>query len=178
MIPARPAAGPDRNLARVTATPESIAVVDIDGVVADVRHRLPYLNRPRPRWDLFFAAAPEDPLLSVGADVVADLAAMHPIVWLSGRPEHLRPATTSWLARHQLPAGRLELRQDGDRRPGAVMKLERLRQLASTFGIAAVVDDDPQVVDALHAAGLPVVLADWVPHERTLRRAQQHEGRT
>lgn len=156
----------------------SIAVIDIDGVVADVRHRLPFLRRARPRWDLFFAAAATDPLLQVGADLAADLAGRHSVVWLSGRPEHLRRVTADWLAGHGLPPGRLELRAAGDFRPAAEMKLQRLRELGLHFDIAAVVDDDPRVVTAVRAAGLPVVLADWVPHERTLRQAQEDLGRT
>ena len=157
---------------------ETIAVIDIDGVVADVRHRLPHLERPRPRWDLFFAAAAADPLLAVGAELVTDLAARHAIVWLSGRPEQLRALTRDWLAEHGLPPGRLELRGPNDRRPAAEMKLERLRDLARDFGIGAVIDDDPRVVEVLQAAGLPVVLADWVPHERRMHRAQEADGRT
>lgn len=158
--------------------PETIAVFDIDGVVADVRHRLPLLRRARPRWDLFFAAADADPVLRVGADLAADLAGRHMVVWLSGRPEHLRRVTVDWLARHGLPTGRLELRAGGDFRPAAVMKVERLRELGRSFEIAAVVDDDPRVVAAVRAAGLPVVLADWVPHEPTLHQAQEDLGRT
>ena len=41
--------------------PRPLAVVDIDGVVADVRHRLHFIEgRPR-QWDRFFAAAGDDP---------------------------------------------------------------------------------------------------------------------
>ena len=51
-----------------------LAVFDIDGVVADVRHRLHHLERHR-SWHAFFAAAADDPLLPEGARLVADLAA-------------------------------------------------------------------------------------------------------
>ncbi len=155
-----------------------VAVVDIDGVVADVRHRLHHLRARPARWDRFFAAAADDPLLAVGADVARELAAAHPVVWLSGRPEELRGVTERWLAVHHLPPGRLLLRPNGDYRPAAQLKLEVVRRLAATDGIAAVLDDDPAVVQALRAAGFPVVLADWVTHERTLAQAQERDGRT
>jgi hypothetical protein len=158
--------------------PESIAVIDIDGVVADVRHRLALLRRRPPRWDLFFDAAHADPLLTVGADVVAKLAESHRIVWLSGRPEHLRGLTEDWLDRHDLASGRLELRRSSDYRPARIMKLERIRALAREGTVAAVVDDDPDVISTLTEAGFPAVLADWVPHEKTLHRAQERDGRT
>lgn len=152
-------------------------MIDIDGVVADVRHRLRYL-RGRKQWNGFFAAAGDDPLLEVGAALVHDLARTCEIVWLSGRPESLRALTRTWLDGHGLPAGPLFLRAPGDYRPAAVTKLECLREQARGATVAAVVDDDPDVVAAVRAAGFPVVLADWVPHEKTLHRAQEESGRT
>ena len=44
-----------------------VAVFDIDGVLADVSHRLHYLQSYPQRWDRFFAAADRDPLLAEGA---------------------------------------------------------------------------------------------------------------
>ena len=45
-----------------------IAVIDIDGVLADVRHRL-HLVHDRPKdWVAFFAAAPDDPPLETGLE--------------------------------------------------------------------------------------------------------------
>lgn len=155
----------------------TLAVIDIDGVVADVRHRLHYL-RGRKQWNRFFAGAANDPLLDVGATLAKQLAQNHDVVWLSGRPESLREVTQRWLDHHGLPAGRLVLRRAGDFRPAAQTKVELLRELSATGPVAAVVDDDPDVVAAVAAAGFPVVLADWVPHDKTLREAQQRAGRT
>lgn len=155
----------------------TLAVIDIDGVVADVRHRLHYL-RGRKQWHAFFAGAADDPLLDVGAALARQLALDHDVVWLSGRPESLREVTQRWLDHHGLPTGRLVLRRAGDYRPAAQTKVELLRELAGISMVAAVVDDDPDVVAAVAAAGFPVVLADWVPHDKTLRDAQQRAGRT
>ena len=83
-----------------------IAGIDIDGVIADPSHRLHYLDRRPKDWSGFFAAAGADPLLAAGA-VVADLAAAgHTIVYVSGRPEHLREVTRAWLATTNSPKGR------------------------------------------------------------------------
>jgi hypothetical protein len=152
-----------------------LAVIDIDGVVADVRHRLHHVHRQQ--WQRFFAAADADPLLAEGAALVADLERGHEIVWLSGRPEWLRPVTVAWLTQHGLPADEVHLRPDGDYRPARVFKLEVLRTLEPR-AIAAFVDDDLQVVDAAIAAGYPAVLADWVPKDAGLLDAQEHLGRT
>jgi hypothetical protein len=153
-----------------------LAVFDIDGVVADVRHRLHHLRRPG-HWGAFFRAADADPLLVEGAALVADLAREHEIVWLTGRPEWLRRTTTGWLADHGLPGTELHMRPDGDYRPARVFKLGVLHRLRPR-GIAALIDDDAEVIDAALAAGHPAVLADWVPRDRVLQRAQERDGRT
>jgi hypothetical protein len=153
-----------------------LAVFDIDGVVADVRHRLHFIERHR-SWRRFFEAAGADPLLDVGAKLVADLAREHEIVWLTGRPEWLRGTTRDWLAGHGLPDGEMYLRPHGDYRPAPRYKLGVLRSLAPR-GIAAVIDDDDEVVRAALGAGFPAALADWVPRTETLRRAQDQDGRT
>jgi hypothetical protein len=153
-----------------------IAVFDIDGVVADVRHRLHHLERRR-AWNAFFDAAGRDPLLPEGAALVADLGRRHQIVWLTGRPEWLRDTTAQWLAEHALPSGELYLRPQGDYRPAPQYKVDVLRRLAPR-GIAAVIDDDDEVIRAALAGGFPAVLADWVPRSATLRFAQDRDGRT
>lgn len=153
-----------------------LAVFDIDGVVADVRHRLHHLKRRR-AWDAFFEAADADGLLAEGAALAHDLAQRHDVVWLTGRPEWLRDVTADWLARHGLPGTELHLRPYHDYRPAPLYKVEVLHKLAPR-GIAAVVDDDDQVVSRALAAGFPAVLADWVPRDGTLRDAQDREGRT
>lgn len=152
-----------------------IAVFDIDGVVADVRHRLHHLDRSD--WRAFFGAAARDGLLPEGARLVADLAGSHDIVWLTGRPEWLREVTRRWLREHDLPAGELHLRPRGDYRPAPRFKVQVLHRLAGR-GIAAVVDDDEEVVSAALEAGFPAVIADWVPRSGTLRDAQDRQGRT
>jgi phosphoglycolate phosphatase-like HAD superfamily hydrolase len=153
-----------------------LAVFDIDGVVADVRHRLHHLERRR-AWDRFFEDADDDALLPQGARLVADLAEQHEIVWLTGRPEWLRDVTADWLERHDLPGEELHLRPWGDYRPARQYKLDVLRTLAPR-GVAAFVDDDEEVIDAAVRAGFPAVHADWVPRTRVLRRAQDRDGRT
>lgn len=154
----------------------TVAVFDIDGVVADVRHRLHHLDPPR-AWDSFFAAADSDPLLPEGARLVAELAAAHDIAWLTGRPEWLRPITVDWLTEHDLPPGELFMRPIRDYRPAPRYKLAVLRTLRPRV-VAAVIDDDAEVIEVALAAGFPAVLADWVPRTDALREAQDRLGRT
>lgn len=156
----------------------SLAVFDIDGVVADVRHRLRHLDRRPKDWGRFFAEAGRDPALADGVALARQYAAEHVLVWLTGRPEHLRPVTQAWLRRLELPAELLFMRPSDDRRPARDFKAGQLARMRKESAIEIVVDDDPEVVTRLRRLGYPVRLADWVPHSSTLQGAQEGEGRT
>lgn len=169
---------PGGSLRPVTQEHPPLAVFDLDGVLADVRHRLHLLGGRPKQWDKFFAAAADDPVLSAGADLAHELAANHEIVFLTGRPERSRALTQRWLSEHRLPAGRLLMRPDRDHRPARLFKAEALEGLAETRRISVVVDDDPEVIDLLTERGHPVRLADWLPYTEPLAQAQEADGRT
>jgi len=154
-----------------------IAVFDIDGVVADVRHRLHFLER-RPRdWPGFFAAAAEDAGLAEGIDRVRAAAAEHEIVWLTGRPVSLRAVTRRWLDERELPGTELVMRGPRDFRPAPVLKLAELNRLRPRQ-VELFVDDDAKVIAAAAGAGFPTVLADWMASSPVLSQAQDQAGRT
>jgi uncharacterized HAD superfamily protein len=155
----------------------SIAVFDIDGVVADVRHRLHLLERLPKDWPAFFAAAADDPSLDEGIDRVLAAAAEHEIVWLTGRPSSLRAVTRDWLAERELPATELIMRGHRDFRPAPALKLAELIQLRPRQ-VELFVDDDAKVIAAAEKAGFPTVLASWMMSSPTLSQAQNQAGRT
>ena len=155
-----------------------LAVFDVDGVVADVRHRLKYLTRRPKDWAGFFAAAGDDPPLETGVGLAREWSSSHSLVWLTGRPEHLRRVTERWLRDQGLPVERLLMRPAHDRRPAKFFKADQVRALAAETEVAVVVDDDPSVAAELTRRGWPVYLADWVPYGEALREAQERSGRT
>lgn len=155
-----------------------VAVIDLDGVVADVRHRLKYVETRPKDWRRFFGAAPKDPLLEEGRRVVEALAEVHDVVYLSGRPEYCRDDTQAWLDKHELPPGPVRLRPWGDHRPAREFKVEVLRELSRDREIAVLVDDDPLVCDAARAAGFDVLPATWMGDAPTLLEAQEVDGET
>jgi hypothetical protein len=166
----------------VTDDDRPLAIVDIDGVVADVRHRLHHVEHRPKDWDAFFAAAVDDPPHAEGIAVVHRLADDHEIVFLTGRPRWLRAETEAWLEANGIGGHRVVMRPRNDRRPAAQVKLELVKELSAGRRLDVVVDDDPAVVDALRAAGLPVFAADWErrtdDEEATLQDAQEVAGET
>jgi hypothetical protein len=151
-----------------------LAVFDLDNTLADTAHRQRFLER-RPRdWDAFFAAAPADPPIEQGVELVRESAGECEIVYLTGRPERCRPDTLDWLAAHGLPEGRVRMRRDADRST----KLEVLRRLARDREIRVLVDDDELVCEDAERAGFHVLRARWAAPSAELRDAQEREGRT
>lgn len=162
--------------------PEAV-VLDVDGVLADVRHRLHHVERRPKDWDAFFAAMDADGLLPEGLDAAAAaVAAGRRVVYLTGRNESYRATTLDWLRRHGFPDGRLVMRRDDDRRPARVFKPAALSRLSREVRVVEVVDDDAAVVRVLREAGWPVRHATWMPsdepEQRSLFEAQEVEGRS
>lgn len=159
-----------------------VALVDIDGVVADVRHRVHHVEKKPKDWKRFFAEAVNDPPHPEGIAVVERLLEDHDVVYLTGRPEHLRDDTETWLARHGIGGPRLRMRRTDDRRPSAQFKLQEAQRLSATRTIGIVIDDDTSVIAAMKAAGFTTLLADWEQRdtgvEAALKNAQEVEGRT
>jgi hypothetical protein len=154
-----------------------IAVFDIDGVVADVRHRLHLLERRPKDWPAFFAAAAEDPGLEEGINRVRAAVVQYEVVWLTGRPNSLRAVTRRWLADHGLPETELIMRSQRDFRPAPVLKVAELTKLRARQ-VETFVDDDAKVIAAAAEAGFPAELADWMAASPVLSEAQDQAGRT
>lgn len=158
-------------------------MLDLDGVLADTRHRMRYLETRPKNWPAFFAAALDDPahpegLAAARTAVQRGLA----VVYLSGRPEPCRADTERWLSEHDAPPGPVLLRPADDHQPADRLKVSVLRGLAEHHHLRLLVDDDPRVVAAVRAARPPLVeavmLADWQPHSATMARAQHGRART
>ncbi|HET7900459.1 MAG TPA: HAD family acid phosphatase [Candidatus Nanopelagicales bacterium] len=167
----------------MTETPRGIVVFDIDGVLADVRHRLHHVEGRRKDWPAFFASMDDDEPLPDGVDLARRYAEDgYRIAYLTGRNEAYRRLTTAWLERQGLPDGRLVMRREDDRRPARVFKPQAVSRLARDGDIVEVVDDDLAVVRVLRDEGWTVRHADWMrpdeEEQESLFDAQEIEGRT
>ena len=154
-----------------------LAVFDVDGVLADVRHRLHHVTGRPKDWDAFFDAAAADPPLATGVALAVESARECDVVYVTGRPERCRQDTLAWFDRHGLPRGALSMRGARDRRPARIAKLELLRALASGRVVAVVVDDDLAVCRAYEQAGFTVLRATWMTAEPSLFDVQE-QGRS
>jgi len=82
----------------------------------------------------------------------------HEIIIVTGRHEHYRPDTISWLTRHQIWFDGLLMRRDNDRQPTASYKVATARFLQSTGRtIALAFDDRDDVIAGYRAEKIPTM---------------------
>jgi FMN phosphatase YigB (HAD superfamily) len=133
-------------------------ICDLDGTLADIRHREHHAQGQRKNWKKFFEGIPEDAVAEVVADILRHYVKTHHIVFVSGRPEHTRKNTEAWLGRHAPFVEKYELfmRPDGDFRPDNIVKAELYdRDIEPRHGAPFfVLDDRDKVVAMWRAKGL------------------------
>ena len=127
--------------------------VDLDGTLADTRHRIHHILQDAPDHAAFHAAGADDIALPV-----AHLVAKYPgeVAVLTGRPETYRDATMAWLTMQLGGEPRhLCMRAEGDRRPDPVVKAEQLDRLAAgQFRPVLAIDDRPGVIKMYRERGI------------------------
>jgi len=135
---------------------KNVIICDIDGTIADVRHRLPYIQnedgskRSKPDWAAFHAACVDDLPFDDVIEVVNNLTysvRSYRLYMLSGRNEVVRAETEQWLDNH-MGYTKLVMRKANDRRPDHIIKLEMVRELGLTPDkVLCIFDDRQSVVD-------------------------------
>lgn len=142
-----------------------IFIFDIDGTLADTRHRLPILllEQTEGKWDRFYELCDRDPPIR-GVIAVLDrlVASGADIKFFTGRSELVRRKTITWLLQHTITPIRmlepehLKMRLIGDHREASTLKSRWYDQLseAEKRAVVAVFEDHNQVVSGWRARGL------------------------
>lgn len=160
---------------------ERLLIVDVDGTLADLSHRRPFLERrkcsycdgtgqyvegnrciqcsgnglTKKDYDSFFRAVDKDTPIVPIINLVNELEAIGyvPII-VSGRPiDRAGKATTTWLYRYGIPYRHIFMRAGGDFRQDCIVKQEILDRLPKKQ-IRYVFDDRTQVVEMWRKNGL------------------------
>lgn len=142
---------------------------DIDGFVADDRHRVHHAEKKTPEgWTAYFGAMGQDPVHPEGRARIEwwEREIKAPWAWLTTRRDDTRWMTRGWLNEKQLghSSRQLYMRPIWDTRPSASVKFERIEEWAQLYDTVYVHDDDPEVIRL--AGTLPNVLAvfcNWQP---------------
>jgi len=133
-----------------------IIIVDIDGTLANIDHRL-HLIKDTKNWDAFFEAMVDDTVNETVVQLMTLTYPDHAVILMSGRPNNYRWQTVEWLRRHDIHYDALLMRKAGDRRPDWVVKQELLDKYVDKSRIEVCIDDRPSIVELWRKNGLKVI---------------------
>ena len=142
-----------------------IYLCDLDNTLADISHRLHYIQERPQDWDAFYDACRYDvPIDSVIEVVRALHKAEHVILIITGRSDVVRKETHDWLANNRVPYDRLVMRRDKDHREDYLVKEDILDNLIERGmpmkDVGGVFEDRGQVVDMYRKRGIRVFQVD------------------
>ena len=132
-------------------------IVDIDGTVAEIQHRLHFVKDVPKRWEEFYGNIENDvpimPVVRLIQSLWSDRA--NSIIFCTGRTDNYKPQTVAWLTKHVFRPTNLYMRSAGDYRDDSVVKLELLAQMrADGFQPILAIEDRKRVVDMWRANGI------------------------
>lgn len=147
-------------------------IFDLDGTLADIRHRVHFVRDGNRNYDAFFAACVDDvPYTHVISALRAHEDAGHTVEVWSARSDKVRAETMAWLERNGVhPANLTHMRVDGDTTEDAALKRSWLMALPDCDRPDVVYDDRQRVVDMWREEDIPCfqVVANWEEDERNI----------
>ena len=144
-------------------------IVDIDGTIADITHRLHFIQdkytvvdgvikNQKKDWDSFYGNVLGDEVIIAMRNL---LVALHgdgiELIYVSGRREDTFDDTISWFVLNDVPFDRnlIFLRMAGDKREDAVVKFEIYKDcIEHKFDVQFVLEDRVTVVAMWRSLGL------------------------
>jgi hypothetical protein len=143
-------------------------IVDLDGTLADLTHRLHLVRQPKPDWDLFYQLAGEDSVNEWCRILINAMRSFgYPVLLVSARPASITKMTQDWLEKHYVEYDDLILlRGEKDYTKDDDLKMAWLKEFGKEK-ILFVVDDRRRVVDMWRQAGLVCLQCyDWEEYKK------------
>jgi hypothetical protein len=137
-------------------------IVDIDGTIADISHRLHFLEKKTDKhkdWDGFYRACVDDKPIYDILDLVETVRLSGPyhVLFVTGRSDRVRTETERWLG-HYFSLGTecsLFMREDGDYRADYLVKKDIYCEfIRGKYDVEYVFEDRDQVVQMWRKLGL------------------------
>lgn len=135
----------------------SAIMVDLDGTLCNLDHRIHYVKNGNRDWVSFFRECKNDTLYKDVAGLIeAEFMAGTEIVLCSGRTEDVtREATERWLSQHGIHYNDLVMRPKLNYKRDDITKAMLYRyEIKPYYDIKYVVDDRQQVVDKWRSMGI------------------------
>lgn len=135
-----------------------VALIDVDGVIADGEHRQHFLSGAKKNWQGFFKAAPDDPPLLPGVTLLDLIDEGTLVVLLTARPESIHDETVAWLGEYDIRWDLLIMRGRRDHGPSPEMKRLAVEELRyAGFEPVFALDDDQRNITMYDEEGIPAL---------------------
>ncbi len=136
---------------------KEIIIFDLDGTLADGKHRLHLLPRDNygetSAWKQFNMACFDDAPIKDNIDLCNALNRNYAVIILTGRSDDAEKETRRWLQFHGVEFYQLIMRSKNDNRKDIVIKEEVLRTLGLNRILCAF-DDSPSVIKHFRSLGI------------------------
>lgn len=128
---------------------EKAIIVDLDGTLCDVEHRVHHVRSNPKNWKAFNQGMDEDKSYFWCMELIAAMKDRgYKILFVTGRDENFRDKTSQWLLRHKVAYDALFMCKVGDFREDSDVKEEiYLNYIARRNEVLFVVDDRKSVVE-------------------------------
>lgn len=160
---------------------KTVIVWDLDGTLADGKHRLHLLptkdHNKTEAWRPFNLASCDDAPIWDNIELLRAQATVgFHIVILTGRSDEAMQMTKEWLARYYVPYNRLIMRGQDDNRTDIEFKGDRLRQIG-LHNILCAFDDLEHVVKSFRKLGITChQVTHYEDHEKHAHVKSQEEN--
>ncbi len=124
-------------------------IVDLDGTLCDVEHRVHHVNNGAKNWREFNALMVHDSLNDWCFELIEAMSARgYKIIFVTGRDEAYRKPSEEWLKKHTVNYEHLFMRSAIDMRADSDVKEEiYLEKIEHFYQVLFVVDDRKSVVE-------------------------------
>ena len=137
-----------------------IVIFDLDGTLADIKHRRHFVEGDNNDWDSFYKECVNDSPKPQTIDMFNLLqSAGHTMVICSGRSDVVRKETYQWLRKNNIKPDILFMREDGDFTADDRLKKNWLKVMNKS-DIYCVFDDRDRVVKMWRKEGLTCLQVD------------------
>lgn len=142
---------------------EKFILCDIDGTIADIKHRLHFVNnedgtpKKKKDWKGFFGTMDRDEIRQEVVDYLNERSDPDiNLVFVTARPDDYRDVTEEWMEEQGLGGYPVIMRRSGDKRPDTEVKQEMYDKYFKHYDVVEVIDDRPSVIRMWRSNGLNV----------------------
>jgi len=143
---------------------EKAIIVDLDGTLVDIEHRVSFITQDPPDWQSFMEKLPNDVVNNWCHELLQAISSRgYKIIIMTARGERYAGLSKKWLDDHHIKYDEYYSRKSKDRRDDAIVKKEiYLEKVKNHYDVLFVLEDRLSVVKMWRdELGLITLQPDW-----------------